>query len=81
MILDDENSVLTGRTKTIKTKQRDFTYGEDYFDVFRTLPGLDTGYELLSDVDNSKSHIKDNNSSLILNRKKHKYPFVGYTSN
>lgn len=69
MILDEENSILTGRTKTIKTKQKYFTYGEDYFDVFRTLPGLDTGYELLSDVDNSKSHIKDNNSSLILNRK------------
>ena len=32
---------LTGRTKTIVTKPKPYTYGEDYFNNFRTLPGLD----------------------------------------
>jgi hypothetical protein len=68
-ILDTENSILTGRTKTIKTKSRAYDYGEDYFDVFRTLPGLDTGYELENVVDNVKAHIVDDKSPIILNRK------------
>jgi len=68
-ILDDENSVLTGRTKTIKTKNKSYTYGEDYFDVFRTLPGLDTGYGLQAEIDNLKAHDVEDGSSLILNRK------------
>ena len=69
LILDEENSILTGVTKTIKTKSKDFTYGEEYFDVFRTFPGLDTGYELESLIDNEKARIVDKNSPLILNRK------------
>jgi len=68
-ILDNENSNLTGRIKTIKTKNKPYTYGEDYFDVFRTLPGLDTGYGLQADIDNVKAHDVENGSSLILNRK------------
>ncbi len=68
-VLDDENSVLTGRTKTIKTKNKSYTYGEDYFDVFRTLPGLDTGYGLQAEIDNLKAHDVEDGSSLILNRK------------
>jgi hypothetical protein len=68
-ILDEENSNLTGRVKTIKTKNKSYTYGEDYFDIFRTLPGLDTGFGLESRVDNVKSHNADENSSLTLNRK------------
>jgi hypothetical protein len=30
-ILDVENSTLTGNTKVIKTKNKPYTYGEDYF--------------------------------------------------
>ena len=68
-IIDTQNSVLTGRTKYIKTKPKDFTYGEDYFDYYRTLPGLDYGFELESRIDNLKVDIVDNNSNYILNRK------------
>lgn len=68
-IIDEENSILTGRTKTIKTKMKPYTYGEDYFDVFRTLPGLDMGYELESKIDNLKAHLYNNETALILNRK------------
>ncbi len=68
-ILDVENSILTGRTKVLKTKMKPYTYGEDYFDVYRTLPGLDFGYELESVVDNKKTQLVDDNSSFILNRK------------
>ena len=68
-ILDLENSVLTGTTKIIKTKSGPFTYGEDYFDTFRTLPGLDTGYEILSEVDNLQRRITDSNSVYNFNRK------------
>ncbi len=68
-VLDTSNSILTGRTKVIKTKSKDFTYGEDYFDVFRKLPGLDIGYELQSEIDNIKSNLYENQSPLILNRK------------
>lgn len=69
MILDENESILTGNTKVIKTKSKEFTYGEEYFDVFRTLPGLGTGYELESLIDNEKSHLVDGESPLILNRK------------
>lgn len=69
LILDTENSVLTGRTKTIKTKNKPYTFGEDYFDVYRTLPGLDTGYGLVSEIDNSKGQQREDDSLLILNRK------------
>ena len=69
MILDNELSILTGRTKTIKTKSKDFTYGEDYFDVFRTLPGLDTGFDIINEIDNKKSHPTDDGSAFLLNRK------------
>lgn len=68
-VLDTENSILTGRTKTIKTKSKPYSYGEEYFDTFRTLPGLDSGYELTSRIDNLKGSIDDLNSSYILNRK------------
>lgn len=68
-VLDNGESSLTGRVKKIITKSKEFTYGEEYFDVFRTLPGLDTGYELESLIDNKKAHIVDDESPLILNRK------------
>ena len=70
-IIDNELSILTGRTKTIKTKPKDYTYGEDYFDSFRTLDGLDYGFELKKRIDNKKVSISDDEtlSKFILNRK------------
>jgi len=70
-IIDNELSVLTGRTKTIKTKPKPYTYGEDYFNYFRNLPGLDYGFKLESHIDNNKTSVvsNDNESKLILNRK------------
>ena len=62
---------LTGRTKTIKTKSKDYTYGEEYFDNFRTLPGLDYGFNIEGSIDNKKASVvnDDDSSKLILNRK------------
>ena len=62
---------LTGRTKTIKTKSKDYTYGEEYFDNFRTLPGLDYGFKIEGSIDNKKASVvtDDDSSKLILNRK------------
>jgi hypothetical protein len=62
---------LTGRTKTIKTKSKDYTYGEEYFDNFRTLPGLDYGFKIKGSMDNKKASVvtDDDSSKLILNRK------------
>jgi len=62
---------LTGRTKTIKTKSKDYTYGEDYFNYFRILPGLEYGFELEPKIDNLKISVSDDeyDSKLILNRK------------
>ena len=70
-ILDNSNSDLTSRIKTIKTMSKPFTYGEDYFNVYRNLPGLDYGYTLSSEVDNVKTEfVQDENASkLTLNRK------------
>jgi len=70
-IIDTELSVLTGRTKTIKTKPKDYTYGEEYFDSFRTLDGLDYGFEIEGRIDNFKGTVVDNENSskLVLNRK------------
>jgi hypothetical protein len=69
LILDEDLSVLTGRTKVIKTKNLDFTYGEEYFDVYRLLPGLYEGYTLESEIDNVKAQLEDANSPYVLNRK------------
>jgi len=70
-ILDEENSDLTSRVKVIKTKSKPFTYGEEYFDVYRQLPGLDYGYGLTSQIDNIKGQIVDDEveSRMTLNRK------------
>jgi hypothetical protein len=61
--------VLTGRTKTSITKDSPRTYGEDYFNVYRTLPGLDTGYDLETVIDNTQTQLVGDESHLILNRK------------
>ncbi len=70
-ILDTSVSNLTGRIKVIKTKSAPFTYGEDYFNTYRKLPGLDYGYDISSVIDNDKVEVVDNNadSKLTLNRK------------
>jgi len=70
-IINTELSILTGRTKTIKTKPKPYTYGEDYFNYFRTLPGLDYGFKLESHIDNKKISVVDveKESKLTLNRK------------
>jgi hypothetical protein len=60
---------LTGRTKTVITKDSPRTYGEDYFNIYRTLPGLDTGYELETVIDNTQTELAGDESHLILNRK------------
>ncbi len=60
---------LTGRTKTVVTKDSPRTYGEDYFNIYRTLPGLDTGYELETVIDNTQTELVGDESHLILNRK------------
>jgi hypothetical protein len=71
LTIDYENSVLTGRTKSTKTTNSPYTYGEDYFNYFRTFQGLDYGFDLKSRIDNKKVSIADNlnESKLILNRK------------
>ena len=63
--------VLTGRTKTIKTKAKDYSYGEEYYNYYRKLPGLDYGFSLDSKLDNQKTNISesDYDSKVILNRK------------
>lgn len=68
-IIDKERSDLSGRIKIIKTKSKPFTYGEEYFDVYRTLPGLDYGFGLKSVVDNQKSRLVNDDSDVIMNRK------------
>ena len=70
-ILDVANSDLTGRTKVIKTMSKPFTYGEDYFNTYRKLPGLDYGYGLSSEINNKKGEVVETEaeSKLTLNRK------------
>ena len=67
----DGEFILTGRTKTILTKSKPYTYGEEFFDIYRTFPGLDYGFTLESKIDNVKSQVVDDltGSGLILNRK------------
>lgn len=70
-VLDTEHSDLTSRIKTIKTMSKPFTFGEDYFDYYRMLPGLNYGYNLTPEIDNTKSNLDDNeyDTRKILNRK------------
>jgi hypothetical protein len=70
-VIDMANSDLASRVKVIKTKPKTFTYGEEYFNVFRKLPGLDYGYNLSSEIDNTKIEIVEDEdiSKLTLNRK------------
>ena len=67
----DDEFILTGRTKTILTKSKPYSYGEEFFDIYRTFPGLDYGYTLESKIDNIKSQVVDDltGTGLVLNRK------------
>ena len=69
LVIDYDNSVLTGRTKYTKTMNKPYTYGEDYFDNFRTFQGLDYGYDLMSRIDNKKVSVVNDLDTLTLNRK------------
>ena len=69
LVIDYENSVYTGRTRYTKTMNKPYTYGEDYFDSFRTFQGLDYGYELKSRIDNKKVSVVNDSDVLTLNRK------------
>lgn len=66
-IIDSVNSVLTGKTKTVKMISKPRTFGEDYFEYYRKLEGLDYGFEMRAKVDNVKINTERNR--LILNRK------------
>jgi hypothetical protein len=46
-----------------------YTYGEDYFDSFRTFQGLDYGYDLISRIDNKKVSVVNDLNIFTLNRK------------
>ena len=54
-----------------KTKSKPFTYGEDYFNNYRQLPGLDYGYDLDVEIDNRKTEVLDDDGNFTykLNRK------------
>ena len=69
--LDTSASVLTGLTKTIKTRSKSFNYGEEYFNVYRRLPGLDYGFDLTTKIDNKKAEIVEDIEAAryTLNRK------------
>ena len=69
LVVDFTKSILTGKTKLTYTKNAQYTYGEDYFNVYRNLPGLNTGYEIDSTIDNTKTELLNTNNSLIFNRK------------
>lgn len=68
-IIDFNNSVLTGRTKSVKTIPSPYTYGEDYFNYFRTFPGLDYGFKIESKLVDNKGDVDNDLSQYHLNRK------------
>lgn len=70
-IIDTSNSNLTARVKVVKTMAKPFTYGEEYFNAYRQLPGLDYGFSLSSAIDNEKIEVVEDEyvSKLTLNRK------------
>jgi hypothetical protein len=68
-VIDHENSVLTGRIKSVKTIAGSYTYGEDYFNYFRTFPGLDYGFKIESKLVDNKGDVDNDLSNHHLNRK------------
>jgi len=55
--VDLNNSVFTGSNPNYQTKLSPFTYGQDYLDVYRTLPYTDLGFNLRQTIDNNKSWV------------------------
>jgi hypothetical protein len=68
-VIDHENSILTGRIKSVKTIAGSYTYGEDYFNYFRTFPGLDYGFKIESKLVDNKGDVDNELSNHHLNRK------------
>lgn len=66
-VLDTDRSDLDSTPKVIKTKFEDFTYGEKYFQRYKTFPNFTDGWELKAEIDNKKSSA--DNDKFILNRK------------
>jgi poly(3-hydroxybutyrate) depolymerase len=54
-VLDLSKSILTGSTKVIKTRLKEFTYGQSYLDRFRRFPILNFGFDLTKRINNTKS--------------------------
>ena len=53
--VDLTNSVFTGSNPSYQTALTPYSYGQEYFDRFRTLPYMDLGYSLTLTIDNNKS--------------------------
>lgn len=53
--LDITNSTFTGANPNVQTTLETFTYGQKYFDRFRSFPYMDLGFGLTKTIDNNKS--------------------------
>jgi hypothetical protein len=54
-IVNRSLSVFTGSSPNIQTSLQPFTYGQEYFDKFRSFPYMNLGYRLKYIIDNKKS--------------------------
>ena len=64
--VDLTNSVFTGANPNYQTTLTPYSYGQEYFDRFRTLPYMNLGYNLTLVLDNNKSW-SDSNTGLRSN--------------
>jgi len=55
--VDLTNSVFTGSNPSYQTTLTPYSYGQEYFDRFRTLPYMNLGYSLTLTIDNNKSWV------------------------
>jgi len=55
LITSGTNQTFTGQSPNIQTFFKPFTYGQDYLNVFRTLPFTSLGFRLSPQIDNNKS--------------------------
>lgn len=67
VVLDEDKSDLTATPKIIKTKFREFVYGERYFDAYRKFYNQNVGWDFSTKIDNIQSH--PNADDTIFNRK------------
>ena len=56
-VIDVTQSVFTGNNPSVQTSLAPFTYGEEYFDRYRTFPYIGGGYRLTEYIDNRKSWV------------------------